>query len=633
MEEVGSMKIEFSLRLLTATSAVAFALLNAQSVWADTPIAASQEDVPSYQSQNSGSPGSCPGGADPICQFILSTNELPSQYICRCNDCPEGQVKDCAGVCGGHSQLDCAGVCGGNTPVDCAGVCNGHTVVDDCGVCGGDGSSCVEQCPVFGLEIKYEGDGGLSKKNFQAIRDLGTSSNNGACLNRRLDDALAACSKLSKYPGLDDCVVAQLVTAQAAGKSLATACTNVYYGRIPQSPKNGACSSSYSIEKTGNTVIITTIKQGYVFYDNACNVVTPPPLAQVKECLVGTVWWRLSPISLLLDTASLGDATIASFSLDPHNCPSCVYEWKGSEKAPLLVYDPQHTGKVTSATQLFGDWTFGGRQVASLATGDGESSKWRDGFQALGSLDANFDGEVSKGELAPLALWFDKNQDGVSDPGEVKPIADSGVTKLFYSNAAKDSRSGDVILTRGFERSVNGQVQTGTAIDWYAHGALSQEELIGKKLSSASFATPAAPAEPTPPALYGDTAKDVSGERIFGAWSWKAGAADSAGRGFGGVIVFGTNHETGKLSGTSYHEGVFDAGTAKAAKSVVTIQRFDLNTGAKGYSFEFDSENGKVRTEFNLAQDGTKLEGQTWVESKKIGETGALTYRWVASRR
>ncbi|MDP6937120.1 MAG: hypothetical protein QGF36_06790, partial [Candidatus Marinimicrobia bacterium] len=68
------------------------------------------------------------------------------QGDCDCN----GNVEDCAGVCGGDAEVDECGVCGGDgipqgdcdcngNVEDCAGVCGGDAEVDECGVCGGDG--------------------------------------------------------------------------------------------------------------------------------------------------------------------------------------------------------------------------------------------------------------------------------------------------------------------------------------------------------------------------------------------------------------------------------------------------------------------------------------------------------------
>jgi len=55
--------------------------------------------------------------------------------------CPQGQVSDCNGDCGGSAVEDCAGTCGGTA------------VIDNCEECGGDNSTCVnystEIQPIF----------------------------------------------------------------------------------------------------------------------------------------------------------------------------------------------------------------------------------------------------------------------------------------------------------------------------------------------------------------------------------------------------------------------------------------------------------------------------------------------------
>ena len=77
-------------------------------------------------------------------------------------------------------------------------------------------------------------------------------------------------------------------------------------------------------------------------------------------------------------------------------------------KAGLLVWDPKQTGVITSGRQLFGNvtwWIF-----------------WADGYQPLSLLDDNNDGKLSGKELKGLSIWQDLNSDGVSQPGEVKPL-------------------------------------------------------------------------------------------------------------------------------------------------------------------------------------------------------------------
>jgi hypothetical protein len=85
-------------------------------------------------------------------------------------------------------------------------------------------------------------------------------------------------------------------------------------------------------------------------------------------------------------------------------------------KAALLVYDPEGTGRITSGLQLFGNVTFW--------------MFWKDGYDALASLDDNGDGELHGDELRGLALWQDVNGNGISDPGEVCSVSDYGIRSI-----------------------------------------------------------------------------------------------------------------------------------------------------------------------------------------------------------
>jgi len=85
-------------------------------------------------------------------------------------------------------------------------------------------------------------------------------------------------------------------------------------------------------------------------------------------------------------------------------------------KAAWLVYDPTEQGKITSGLQLFGSvtfWVF-----------------WHNGYEALGALDDDGDGVLTGKELRGLALWEDRDSNGISAPDEVIPLAAAGVTAL-----------------------------------------------------------------------------------------------------------------------------------------------------------------------------------------------------------
>jgi len=82
----------------------------------------------------------------------------------------------------------------------------------------------------------------------------------------------------------------------------------------------------------------------------------------------------------------------------------------------FLVWDPAHTGKITSAQQLFGGYTF---QIFR-----------KNGYDALSALDDNGDGVLSGHELKGISVWFDRNSNGVSEPGEVTTVQDLGIRAI-----------------------------------------------------------------------------------------------------------------------------------------------------------------------------------------------------------
>lgn len=90
----------------------------------------------------------------------------------------------------------------------------------------------------------------------------------------------------------------------------------------------------------------------------------------------------------------------------------------------LLVWDPQATGRIASARQLFGSYTF---------------EIFREtGYEALAALDDDRDGQLAGRELAGLRVWFDRNSDGVSTPAEVVSLENLGITAISTQACAKD---------------------------------------------------------------------------------------------------------------------------------------------------------------------------------------------------
>ena len=111
------------------------------------------------------------------------------------------------------------------------------------------------------------------------------------------------------------------------------------------------------------------------------------------------------------------------------------WSWLTSDEA-WLVWDPTGRGEISSASQLFGNVTFGQR--------------WRHGYEALGSLDADQNGVIDGLELQGLALWHDKNRNGRADSGEVQPLTAWKIVALSTGHRVDlDSPEGFLISPAG----------------------------------------------------------------------------------------------------------------------------------------------------------------------------------------
>ncbi len=100
---------------------------------------------------------------------------------------------------------------------------------------------------------------------------------------------------------------------------------------------------------------------------------------------------------------------------------------------PWLALDRDGDGAITSGAELFGS--------ATPTTG----GTAKNGFAALGELDADGDGAIAPDDpaFAQLVLWADLDGDRVSTPHELRPLAVAGVISLrldYTSDARCDAR-------------------------------------------------------------------------------------------------------------------------------------------------------------------------------------------------
>lgn len=114
--------------------------------------------------------------------------------------------------------------------------------------------------------------------------------------------------------------------------------------------------------------------------------------------------------------------------------------------------DVNGNGQIDGGQELFGE-------VLGLGGGSFE-----DGFQALSLLDSaeyggNQNGIVDPDDLlfAQLLLWNDGNRNGVSEPGELRPLSETNIVGLNLSGRTwkltKDQHGNDLSLRAAYLRS------------------------------------------------------------------------------------------------------------------------------------------------------------------------------------
>ena len=377
------------------------------------------------------------------------------------------------------------------------------------------------------------------------------------------------------------------------------------------------------------------------------------PGANTEICGVAALC--VTPISLLWDeNASLSDGmTVVPFSIDARQ-PQAFSLWKASEKAPLLVYDPTHTGKVTSAKQLFGSYTFGGKTTKTgYYQSDEARTPWGDGYEALALLDTNDDGKISGKELDPLALWFDKNRDGVSQPGEVESLSSLGVTALYYKPDRTDPKSGDIRADLGYERLVNGKLVKGASVDWFAQTFSTRQEATvalsaifqqEKKTSDAAAdelgaRAAAAQEQPNDPLKFSPHQAKNHREDLSGYWYWTV--KEKNGEKHPGIFAFEqlNGHE---LTGYS----VVEAQLAKndqnlrsavsALPATGTISRDKDGRLQVAMKIVDRKSGGTAHSTATLSEDGLVLSGKTTqllvAEGDGKRNSATVDYEWVARK-
>ena len=354
-----------------------------------------------------------------------------------------------------------------------------------------------------------------------------------------------------------------------------------------------------------------------VYLDENCELIDPRTSgANICEDMFELDFYFATPLSLIWDYGGSDKTTAVDFPLDPRAKNKWV-TWRAGESMPLVVYDQQKTGKITSAEQLFGQHTFG--------------KNWKDGFEALASLDANGDGKLSGEELKDLSLWFDKNQNGVSESGEVVDIREAGVTELYFTKDGDNVKTADIFVSKGYTRVKGGQTETGAAIDWFS------KAYDSKKAAENAIEADKKEARENAEKALSKHLKD----NLSGMWFYevdkdaipKEGASNTS-----GILLI--REEEGKISGRSMIELMLEKNSRSLKSAIVT---FDIAGERiadamkpeliKG-KFKLDNKGNITENTVELSADGKTLYGVSRAEyiDSTTKQKKTAHYTWTASR-
>jgi hypothetical protein len=285
--------------------------------------------------------------------------------------------------------------------------------------------------------------------------------------------------------------------------------------------------------------------------------------------------------------------------------------WRGSGLTPLVVWDPEKRGEIRSASQLFGNHTFG--------------KSFKDGFEALASLDSNKSHWLEGDELKGIALWFDFNQDGISDTGEVKSLESVGVLSIGVVSSSTDQEQGHIYATQGFKRKTKNGVIEGSSVDWFSG------PVEGNYGSEAMFAPRGAGGKPNDPLHAAVVSSPFSG-----VWDWRM--TDPQGDELVENMPHGTlilHGDDSSMRGSAYVASKL-APNRNGFGELLEYSRIEGSVargqdGVAQLKFTTQNQHGNnVETIAQLSPDNRFLAGITTEEQGK--DRKPLRYAWVARR-
>lgn len=624
--------------------------------------------------------GVCYGPGPNICTKSCGMGPFPPESMPnKCGGCGNEGINECGSCANSPGEIvkGCDGVCGsGKVYSGCDNTCGSTKAFDKCGVCGGNGASC--QCvwaagwADFSNATSHltDGQGGFHELSdiYNTLKDRlePATKKLPACFEEIADAAFCVYRKDvdtsttywggCNYPAteeersrrkkmVEECKVRPSIRCFLLSSIFGEVGPNSFMGQIKAFARLLGVPDNKMMEFQVPPLRPDASPAVWWFVDDQCKYRETTP--DTKIC--GFAGYSWSPISLMLDDESSleNDMNVVEFSLAPTSSSNFTL-WKGSAQAPLLVYDPENVNLVTSATQLFGNYAFGGKTDTLDEYRKIKDQPWQDGYKALALLDRNKDQKVSGDELADLKLWFDYNRNAVSEKGELKKLAEVGIVTLYYSNPTSIENGKDIHMNVGFDMIKDGVKVTRPTIDWYTESFDSKNEaaVALRAKFGAKRATLVSDNQISDSATGKNSSEikinenDPITKNISGYWTWTlSGKAEKLGPGF---FVFGQDSESGEITARSIMETVLSKNSQKLRSAMASIPgegHAYLDSEGKlraTVTFSDKSTGGSSITTAKLSDDGMMLRGTTTQSYEvKVGEKvqkASLDYEWIATR-
>lgn len=187
----------------------------------------------------------------------------------------------------------------------------------------------------------------------------------------------------------------------------------------------------------------------------------PSSMRGCPDCCAGEMCEECNtPLVLSFDDRPVSYTTEAgavTFDLSQHGATQ-TFDWP-TARTPWLALDVDGNGAIESGSELFG---------SAVRLADGRFAA--NGFEALAEHDLNRDGRIDAANpvWTRLVAWGDANGDRVSQPRELRSLADVGVYRLDlgYLHAPRcDERGNCEIEQASMGVLENGEARQGRIID------------------------------------------------------------------------------------------------------------------------------------------------------------------------